>query len=72
MSSDLGHGVGLGGVRDVQVEQLAQQSAVLVAAGFGGELPDPYGRRVQQLLDDPVQRTETSARCSSVNSAGVR
>ena len=39
-----------------QVEQLAQQRRVLVAAGLGGELADPDGRLVQQPLHDPVHR----------------
>ena len=40
--------------RHRQVEQLAQQRGVLVAAGLGGELAHPHGRRVQQPLHDPV------------------
>ena len=49
------HGVGLAwSCGTSQVEQLAQQRGVLVAAGLGGELAHPHGRRVQQPLDDPV------------------
>jgi hypothetical protein len=44
-------------VWDVEVEQLAQHRRVLIAARFGGELTHPDGRRMQQLLDDPMQRT---------------
>ena len=39
-----------------EVEQLAQQGRVLVAAGLGGELAHPHGGRVQQPLHHPVHR----------------
>ena len=38
----------------VEGEQLAQRGGVVHASGSAGQLLDPYGRRVQQLVDDPA------------------
>ena len=44
----------VGDVLGLEVEELAQGCGVVVAAALHGELLDPHGRRVEQLLDDAV------------------
>ena len=44
----------VGGRRRSRSNSSRSASAYCVAAGRGGQLPHPHGRRVQQLLDDPV------------------